>query len=127
MYMRIASLAIFFVLACTGAASAAACSHAESIAILGALGPENSIGKALDILKKRKADFMILYKAGASGPERATTAEKLPSLKYHSLEVWVSSDFPGGFIITYNERLALAFNSHGVLTGSSCEKIGTGP
>jgi hypothetical protein len=127
MDMRAALLAMFFVLACAGGASAYNCSHPKSIEIIRALGPENSIGKALDVLKKRKASFMILYKADARADERFTTAEKLRSLKYHSLKVSILSPFPGGFIVSFDEDLSLAFNSQGVLTGSSCEKVGTGP
>ena len=67
----------------------------------------------------------MTYKA--DGHERNTVAERLPSLKYQSLEVSVYSDYPGGFIVTYTELLSLSFSSQGVLTGSSCKKFGTGP
>jgi hypothetical protein len=126
-YALLASAAIGLVVASNGLASAAGCAHPDSVAIMRALRPENSIGKALDILKKRKANFMILYKTDAGAAERATTTEKLSSLKYYSLKVSVLSRFPGGFIVSYDEHLSLAFDSHGVLTGSSCKKIGTGP
>jgi hypothetical protein len=70
---------------------------------------------------------MILYKTDDRAAERATTAAKLSLLKYHSLDVSLFSHFPGGFLVSSDERLSLAFNSHGVLTGSSCEKFYTGP
>jgi len=124
-HIRLTSVVVVSLLASTGLASAAGCSHPQSIEILRALAPENSIGKALDILKKRKANVRMTYKA--DGHERETAAEKLPSLKYQSLEVSVYSTFPGGFIVTYDELLSLSFSSQGVLTDSSCRKFGTGP
>jgi len=124
-HTQVTFAAVVLVFASTGLASAAGCTHPQSIEILRALGPENSIEKALDILKKRKANVRMTYKA--DGHERKTVAEKLPSLKYQSLEVSVYSNFPGGFIVTYTELLSLSFSSQGVLTDSSCRKFGTGP
>ena len=126
-YALLAPATIGLVLACTGAASAYPCKHPASIQILRHLGSGASIGKALDLLKKRRASFNMLYRADAGGAERFTTAENLPTLKYHSVEVSLLSPFPGGFIVSYDEKLSLDFNSHGVLTGSWCDKIGTGP
>ena len=127
MNARIVSAAVFSVLACGGTAAAAECSHPKSIEILRDIGSRASIGKTLDILKKRQVTPMILYKADAGAAERYIPAEKLPSLKYHSVEVSLLSPFPGGFIVSYDEKLSLEFDSHGVLTGSSCNKVGTGP
>ncbi|HKU55334.1 MAG TPA: hypothetical protein VJP60_08205 [Rhizomicrobium sp.] len=81
----------------------------------------------MSILEKRKARFSILYKADARAAVRGTTPAKLSSLKYHSLDISLSSDFPGGFIVSSSERLLLTFNSHGVLTGWSCRKDYMGP
>ncbi len=97
---------IALVLASTGQACAAACSHPQNLEILRALGPENSVGKALDVLKKRKTNVRMTYKADGQ-----------------SLEVSVYSDFPGGFIVTYTELLSLSFSSQGVQTGSSCKNF----
>ena len=124
-HTRLTFAVVVLVLASTGLASAASCAHPQSIEILRALRPENSIGKALDILKMRKANVRMTYKA--DGHERETTAQKLSLLKYQSLEVSVYSKFPGGSIVTYDELLSLSFSRQGVLTGSSCRKFGTGP
>jgi len=115
-----------FLVACTGAA-AASCSHPKNIAILHDLGSEVSAGKVLDLLKKRSTSVAIWYKADTRATERATTAAKLSSLEYHSLDISVVFPFSGGFIVSTDERLSFAFNSQGVLTGSSCKKEYTGP
>ena len=124
-YTRFTFAVVIAILASTSVAWADGCTHPQSIEILRALRPENSIGKALDILKKRKANVRMTHKA--DGHQRKTSAEKPPSLKYQSLEVLVYSDFPGGFIVTYSELLSLSFSSQGALTGPSCKKFGTGP
>jgi len=126
MYARVSAAAIAFLVACTGA-GAASCSHPKNIAILHDLGSEVSVGKVLDLLKRRGTSIAIWYKADARATERATTAANLSSLKYHSLDVSVVFPFPAGFIVSTDERLSFAFNSQGVLTGWSCKKEYTGP
>jgi len=120
-------VAVCFVLVYTKAALAAGCSHPKSAEILRELGSNASIVRALDLLKKHKMSFMILYRSDARSGERATTPEKLSSLAYHSLTLSVQSHFPGGFIVSSDEFLSLKFSSRGIMTGSSCRRVYTGP